>query len=130
MKNLSGDECSHTDVSNEVFERVLRERDQAQAALNEKVGEWGEALGRLSAEELMHAKTRRDLEAARGALRDLLAECECPLLRSERDEARSALREYRSNMLLDSNIRYGPYMRRIDEEFNARFPWFWEENEA
>ena len=41
----------------------------------------------------------------------------------QRDEAQQAFRQYRAHLLMDSNIRYGPYMQRIDAEFEQRFPW-------
>jgi hypothetical protein len=43
--------------------------------------------------------------------------------KAERDEARSAFREYRARLLLDSGYRPGVYTRNMDEEFDGRYAW-------
>jgi hypothetical protein len=43
-------------------------------------------------------------------------------LREERDEARAALKEFWSRLMLNSNIR-APSWAELRQEFETRFPW-------
>ena len=65
-------------------------------------------------------------------VRELVASLEARIgaEQRERDKARAAFREYRGRLLLDSSLRYGPLRRRLDEEFEARFPWLKEGEEG
>ncbi len=72
-----------------VLEKISRERASLQSALLKKTHEWGELLGRLSAEEDMHTKTRSQRDTAHLAEKHWMETARQNLV--ERDEALAKL---------------------------------------